>query len=84
MSSEFCLFTFYGENWNWSVIVKIQWCDTQLAHQLMHIHKIVYIKTFKIAKSVPDIVRCTLSGVPFTQYDDMLPQHQINIRCECF
>ena len=58
-----------------------------LAHQLKHIHKIVYIKTFKIAPTCFDpkiifrdwLVRHTRSGVPFTQYD-MLPQHQINIR----
>ena len=42
--------------------------DTQLAHQLVHIHKIVYIKTFKI---IPILIWCCGS---------MLPQHQINIR----
>ena len=64
-----------------------------LGAELFHVDRRTYmtkvILAFRnIAKSLRQseaayhrthIVRRTLSGVPFTQYD-MLPQHQINIR----
>ena len=37
-----------------NVVHKYTSVDIQLAHQLMHIHKIVYFKTFKIAPTCFD------------------------------
>jgi len=58
-------------------------------HTQMHIHDhLISTPTDEqcAAKSVPDIVRCTLSDARPTQYD-MLPQHEIIIGksiSECF